>query len=40
MSTRNVTMVVNRSEAKQFEAGFAVDPEKVKDDSYVNIKFC
>ena len=37
MSTRNVTMVVNRSEAKQFEAGFAVNPEQVKDDSYVNM---
>ena len=37
MSTRNVTMVVNRSEAKQFEAGFAVNPEKVKDVSYVNM---
>ena len=37
MSTRSVTMVINRSVAKQFEQGFAVNPAKVKDDSYVNM---
>ena len=37
MSTRSVTMVINRSVTKQFEQGFAVNPAKVKDDSYVNM---
>lgn len=37
MSTRSVTMVIDRSVAKQFEQGFAVNPEKVKDHSYVNM---
>lgn len=37
MSTRSVTMVIDRSIAKQFEQGFAVNPAKVKDDSYVNM---
>jgi hypothetical protein len=30
-------MIVNRSAAKQFEQGFAVEPKKVNDDSYVNM---
>ena len=37
MSTRNLTMIVDRSTAKQFEQGFAVEPKKVNDDSYVNM---
>ena len=37
MSTRSVTMVIDRSIAKQFEQGFAINPTKVKDDSYVNM---
>ena len=37
MSTRNLTMIVDRSAAKQFEQGFAVEPKKVNDDSYVNM---
>ena len=37
MRTRNLTMIVNRSAAKQFEQGFAVEPKKVNYDSYVNM---
>jgi hypothetical protein len=37
MATRNITMVVDRRQAKKFSEGFAINPEKVKDDSYVNM---
>jgi hypothetical protein len=37
MSTRNNTLVVDRSFAEAFELGFAVNPLKVSDNSYVNM---
>jgi hypothetical protein len=37
MSTRNVTMVVHRSESEKYVKGFAVDPSDVADKSYVNM---
>ena len=37
MSTRNVTMVVHRSESEKYVKGFAVDPSEVADKSYVNM---
>ena len=37
MSTRNVTMVVHRSESEKYVKGFAVDPTEVADKSYVNM---
>ena len=37
MSTRNMTMVVNREEASHNDLGFACDPDIVSDDSYVNM---
>ena len=37
MSTRNLTMVVDRSEAEHNDLGFACDPDLVSDKSYVNM---
>jgi len=37
MSTRNLTMVVDREEASHNDLGFACDPDLVSDDSYVNM---
>tara|TARA_R110000868_G_scaffold184832_1_gene426490 strand:+ start:273 stop:761 length:489 start_codon:yes stop_codon:yes gene_type:complete len=37
MSTRNVTMVVHRSESEKYAKGFAVKPSEVADKSYVNM---
>ena len=37
MSTRNMTMVVERDYASDNEAGFAQDPWKLGDKSYVNM---
>ena len=37
MSTRNVTMVVHRSESEKYVRGFAVDPSDIADKSYVNM---
>jgi len=37
MSTRNLTMVVDRSAAEKTELGFACHPEEVGDKSYVNM---
>jgi hypothetical protein len=37
MSTRNLTMVVNREEASHNDLGFACDPDLVSDKSYVNM---
>ena len=37
MSTRNLTMVVDRSEAENNDLGFACSPEVVSDKSYVNM---
>ena len=37
MSTRNLTMVVHRSESEKYVKGFAVDPSDVADKSYVNM---
>ena len=37
MSTRNVTMVVDRSTAEDNDLGFACNPSVVSDDSYVNM---
>ena len=37
MSTRNVTMVVHRSETEKFVKGFACNPSIISDKSYVNM---
>ena len=37
MSTRSMTMVVDRSEAENNELGFACDPSLLADKSYVNM---
>tara|TARA_R110000803_G_scaffold60906_3_gene120467 strand:- start:1207 stop:1620 length:414 start_codon:yes stop_codon:yes gene_type:complete len=37
MSTRNNTLVVDRVFAEEFELGFAVNPAKVSDNSFVNM---
>ena len=37
MSTRNLTMVVDRSEAENNDLGFACSPDIVSDKSYVNM---
>jgi len=37
MSTRNLTMVVDRSEASHNDLGFACEPDVVSDKSYVNM---
>ena len=37
MSTRNLTMVVDRSEAEHNILGFACSPDVISDDSYVNM---
>ena len=37
MSTRNLTMVVNRKYSSEFEEGFALNPQKVADNSFVNM---
>jgi len=37
MSTRNLTMVVERDYASNHELGFAQDPVKLADNSYVNM---
>ena len=37
MSTRNLTMVVDRDYASQNELGFAADPSVYADNSYVNM---
>ena len=37
MSTRNVTMVVHRSESSKYVDGFAIHPSEVSDKSYVNM---
>ena len=37
MSTRNLTMVVDRSEAENNSLGFACSPDVVSDKSYVNM---
>ena len=37
MSTRNLTMVVERDYASNHEAGFAQDPRNLGDKSYVNM---
>ena len=37
MSTRNLTMVVDREKASHNDLGFACDPDMVSDDSYVNM---
>ena len=37
MSTRNLTMVVDREEASHNDLGFACDPSIVSDKSYVNM---
>ena len=34
MSTRNVTMVVHRSEAEKYKSGFAIHPSEISDKSY------
>ena len=37
MSTRNVTMVVDRRHAENFDKGFAVKPQLVSDKAYVHM---
>jgi len=37
MSTRNNTLIINRELAENFEAGFAVNPAELSDNSYVNM---
>jgi hypothetical protein len=37
MSTRNLTMVVDREKASHNDLGFACDPDMVSDNSYVNM---
>ena len=37
MSTRNMTLVVDRSHAEEFEKGFAVKPQLVSDKAYVHM---
>ena len=37
MSTRNTTLVINREYAKEHKKGFAINPEKVIENSYVNM---
>ena len=37
MSTRNLTMVINRKYAEDHELGFAQNPKKLADNSYVNM---
>ena len=37
MSTRNLTMVVDRQHAEKYTKGFAVKPQEVNDKSYVNM---
>ena len=37
MSTRNLTMIVDRERASHNDLGFACDPDIVSDDSYVNM---
>ena len=37
MSTRNLTMVVDRSDAEHNELGFACEPALLRDKSYVNM---
>ena len=37
MSTRNLTMVVNREEASHNDLGFACNPDLISDKSYVNM---
>jgi len=37
MSTRNMTLVIDRSHAEEFEKGFAVKPQLVSDKAYVNM---
>jgi hypothetical protein len=37
MSTRNITMVVDRRHAENFDKGFAVKPQLVSDKAYVHM---
>ena len=37
MATRNVTMVVHRSETEKYKDGFAIHPCEISDKSYVNM---
>ncbi len=37
MSTRNLTMIVDREKASHNDLGFACDPDMVSDKSYVNM---
>ncbi len=37
MSTRNLTMVIDRSQAEKYVKGFAVEPTYLADNSYVNM---
>ena len=37
MATRNMTLVVDRSHAEEFEKGFAVKPQLVSDKAYVHM---
>lgn len=37
MSTRNLTMVVDRQQSEKYKLGFAVEPQEVADKSYVNM---
>ena len=37
MSTRNLTMVVDRQQSEKYKLGFAVEPQEVGDKSYVNM---
>ena len=37
MSTRNMTLVVDREHAEKFEKGFAVKPQLVSDKAYVHM---
>ena len=37
MSTRNMTLVIDRSHAKDHEAGFALKPQLVSDKAYVHM---
>jgi hypothetical protein len=37
MATRNMTLVIDRRHAEEFSEGFAVEPQKVSNKSYVNM---
>ena len=37
MSTRNNTLIIPREVAENYEAGFAIDPSVIRDNSFVNM---